>query len=391
MACGVTPRVCFATGTRADWGLLQPVAAELRRRARVEVCVLATNMHLSERYGHTVDEIEAAGFDIAARVPMDAEADSECARVRAMAECMAGTSDALERLRPDCMVLLGDRYEMLAVASAAAMMRIPIAHLHGGEVTYGAVDDSLRHAITKLSTLHLTATEDYRRRVIQLGEDPGRVVNTGAIGVWNLAHQPLMSREELEADLCIPAGRLFTVATFHPATLDPADPAERCRAMLDALDRFPDLHTILTYPNNDARSAGIIDLIEQWAAAHPERVTLRKSLGMRRYLSAVTHAAAVVGNSSSGIVEVPSSGTPTVNIGIRQAGRTAARSVIHCGDSAGEIADAIKLALSPAMQELAARRENPYARPDTLTLIADAVEALAFERPGTEKHFYDIR
>lgn len=384
------PLVCIATGTRADWGLLRPVAEGLRDGGRVDTAILATNMHLSERYGHTADEITAAGFEIAARVPMRDETDTEAGRARAMAECLAGTADALERLRPDAIVILGDRYEMLAVASAAQLMRVPIVHIAGGEVSLGAVDDSIRHAITKLASLHLTATEDYRRRVIQMGEQPGRVINTGAIGVWNLGNRPLMSRDALEADLGIAPGRPFAVATFHPATLDPADPADRCRAMLDALDRFPELHVVLTYPNNDARSAGIIAAIEAWAAARPDRVSLRKSLGMTRYLSAITHAAAVVGNSSSGLVEVPSAGTPTVDIGVRQKGRTAGPSVIHCGDSADVIAAAVARALSPEMQALAARRENPYGRPGTRDAMVEAVTAFVLSRPGCVKTFHDL-
>ncbi len=391
MAGGMTgkPLVCIATSTRADWGLLRPVAEGLRDGGMVGVAIIATNMHLSERYGHTADEITAAGFDIAASVPMDEESDTEAGRARAMAQCLAGTANALETLRPDALVILGDRYEMLAVAAAAQVMRVPVVHIAGGEVSLGAVDDSIRHAITKLSALHLTATEEYRRRVIQMGESPERVINTGAIGVWNLGHQPLMSRRELETDLGIKAGRRFVVATFHPATLDDGDPEERCRAMLKALDRFEELHIVLTYPNNDARSTGIITAIEEWAAARPDRVTLRKSLGMTRYLTAIRYASAVVGNSSSGLVEVPSAGTPTVDIGVRQKGRTAGPSVIHCGDSADEIAQATALALSDEMQRLAAKKENPYAQDDTRDKMVTAITGFVYGNPTTSKTFYD--
>lgn len=382
--------ICIATSTRADWGLLRPVAEALRDGRRVRPLILATNMHLLERFGHTADEITAAGFDIAARVPMDETGDTAAARVLAMSQCLAGTARALESMRPDALLLLGDRYEMLAVAQAAAMMGIPVIHIAGGEISEGAIDDSIRHAITKLSMLHLTATEPYRRRVIQLGEDPARVVNTGAIGVYNIMSRPVMSRAELERSTGLPTGRPFIVATFHPATLDPADPSDRCREMLAALDTFTSHHLLITYPNNDARSGGIIDAIEAFAAARPGRVTLIRSLGAERYLAAIHYADVVVGNSSSGLVEVPSAGTPTVDIGIRQQGRIAGPTVIHCGDSRSDIADAIGRALSPQMRQLAARSENPYARPDTLRLMIDAIYAFIDSLPAPAKKFYDL-
>ncbi len=384
------PRICIATSTRADWGLLRPLAEALRESPEVSLCLLATNMHLLTRYGHTIDEITDAGFSVDARVAMDPGSDDAAGRVKAMAQCLAGTADALTTLHPDAIIILGDRYEMLAVAEAAAMMGIPIIHIAGGEISEGAIDDSLRHAITKLSTLHLTATEPYRRRVIAMGEEPERVVNTGAIGVWNIMQRPLMSRAELETDLGIPAGKPFFVVTYHPATLDGSDPADNCRAMLAALDRFPDHHIVLTYPNNDARSSGIIDAIESYASTHPGRVTLRRSLGMLRYLSAIRYADAVIGNSSSGLVEVPSAGTPTVNIGIRQQGRIAGPSVIHCAEGTEAIATAISHAISPEMQQLAATRPNPYAKDDTLKLMLGAIMDFVGKLPAAPKHFYDI-
>lgn len=389
--CRRKPVICIATSTRADWGLLRPVAESLRDSGKVSLRILATNMHLLERYGMTVNEIISAGFDIDARVPIDETGDSETARARAMAQCLSGTADALAGMHPDAIIVLGDRYEMLAVASAAALMRVPIIHIAGGEISEGAVDDSLRHAITKLSTLHLTATEPYRHRVIAMGEQPDRVINTGAIGVWNVINRPMMSRDELTDNLGIARGKDFVVATYHPATLGDSDPAEGCRAMLDALGRFDGLHVILTYPNNDARSAGIIDVIERSAAANPDRITLVKSLGMERYLPAITYARAVIGNSSSGIVEAPSAGVPTVDIGIRQRGRTAGPSVIHCPAEENAIAGAIEKALSPGMQALAARRENPYYKKDTLSRMTGRILEFLGELPVAPKSFYDLK
>jgi UDP-N-acetylglucosamine 2-epimerase (non-hydrolysing) len=386
----MTPHVCIATGTRADWGLLRPIAAALRDSGRVKVSILATNMHLMQRYGHTIDEIIADGFDIDARVEMPDTADTPAGRATAMGTCLSATARVLDQLKPDAMIILGDRYEMLAIASAAAVMCIPIVHIAGGEVSEGAVDDCLRHAITKLSTLHLTATEPYRRRVIQMGEAPDRVVNTGAIGVWNLRNFTPVSRAELLDSVGLDSDRPFAVVTYHPATLDHADPTEHFTALLAALDRFPELNVIITYPNNDARSLGIITAIEAYAAAHPARVAAVKSLGMRRYLSAISEAVVVIGNSSSGLVEVPSAGTPTVDIGMRQQGRTAGESVIHCDEGSDAIATAIAKALSPEMQALAATRRNPYAKPDTLDIMIDAITKFLSTLPQRPKRFYDL-
>ena len=380
-------KICFATSTRADWGLLSPVARALR--AEAEVCILATNMHLMAEYGNSADEIRADGFEIDAPVAMRPEGEGTAARVRGMAQCMAGTADALERLRPDAIVILGDRYEMLAVASAAAVMRVPIIHIAGGEVSQGAVDDDIRHAITKLSALHLTATEAYRRRVVQMGEMPERVVNTGAIGVWNIMNRELMGREELEANLGFSLEGRLAVVTYHPATLADADPAECFAELLAALDEHPELRTIITYPNNDAGADGLIPMIEAYAAARPGRVLAVPSLGALRYLSVLQVAQVVVGNSSSGIVEVPSTGTVTVDVGPRQQGRLCGPSVVHCAEGREAISAAIGLALGEEMQAVAARRENPYYRPDTLARMTGAIADFLREMPP-HKHFHDL-
>lgn len=382
--------LCIATSTRADWGILRPLAEALRDSGRVRLQILATNMHLMDTYGHTIDEILAAGFEVDARVPMPDAGDSPEKRAEAMGVCLGGTAAALGRLKPYALLLLGDRYEMMAVASAAAVMGIPIIHLHGGEISEGAIDDSLRHAITKLSTLHLTATDEYRRRVIQLGEHPDRVVNTGALGVWNLMNQPRISRAELCDSLGLDASVPFAVVTFHPATLDRVAPAERCRAMVEALDRFPQLNIIATYPNNDAGNEVIIEVLKQWAARSAGRVALVKTLGMHRYLSAISMAAVVVGNSSSAIIEVPAAGTPAVNIGIRQRGRLHSPLVIDCGDSADMIEEAVNKALNPTFVEDARRSPNPYCKENTLELAVETVLKFMDTLPVEPKKFYDL-
>lgn len=384
-------KVCIITSTRADWGLLRPLASVLSRRPDIDLQIIATNMHLLEKYGMTADEITADGFSISARVPMTDTGSSEASRVRAMAQCLSGMADALAQLRPDAVIVLGDRYEIMAATEAAAMMQIPIIHIAGGEISEGAVDDCIRHAITKFASLHLTATEQYRRRVIQLGEQPDTVYNTGAIGVWNAMNMEVPDRSSLEQDLDFSLAGDIAVVTLHPATNEREISAgTQADALLKALDRFPELRSVITYPNNDARSDEIIERITAYAQRNPDRVCLVKSLGQKRYLGMLRVAKAVIGNSSSGIVEVPSAGIPTVDIGIRQQGRLAAPSVIHCGSSADEITAAIASALSPDMQTLAARRENPYYKPDTLSIMEQAITDFLHGLPYGPKRFFNI-
>lgn len=385
-------KLCFVTTTRADWGLLMPLAKAMACVEGVKVQIVAANMHLMPEYGMTVNEIVEAGFEVDARVPMEVPGDDERSRVKAMSLCMAQMADVFAELKPDALVILGDRYEILAVASAAVMMHVPIVHIAGGEISEGAVDDSIRHAVTKMSHLHLTAAEPYLRRVVQMGEWPTRVFNTGAIGVWNAFNTTLMGAAELGKELKIDFDTAkVAVVTYHPATNDSArTPAERVGALLEALDTFPELTAVITYPNNDAHGAPIIDLLEEYAARNSGRVRLVRSLGMVRYQSLLRLASVVIGNSSSGIVEAPSAGVPTVDIGMRQRGRIMAPSVIRCGDSAEEICEAIAKALSPQMQRLAAMRENPYHRKNTLELMVSAIKDFLASLPAGPKKFYDI-
>ena len=383
-------KICIATGTRADWGLLSPIAQALNKRDDVDLKIIATNMHLSEEYGSTWKEIENDGLKIDWRVKMKSDADTRKDTVLAMSECMAGMAEALAALQPDLLVILGDRYEMLATASAALILRIPIAHIAGGAISQGAYDESIRHAITKMSHIHLTETERYRKRVIQLGENPEHVIYTGAIGVYNIMHTQYISREQLERELNLTLTDRLILATFHPATLDEMPPQQQCKNLLAALDRHPDYQTIFTYPNNDSEGRIIIQLIESYRRRHPERVAVFPSLGMRRYLSMLHCATAVVGNSSSGIVEVPSIGIPTLDIGIRQMGRTAAPSVLHCGVSEEEIVDGLETVLSSSFRMIAKSAENPYYLPDTLEKMVDAIVNTPLDNIII-KPFYDVK
>lgn len=382
-------KICIITGTRADWGLLSGIAKELKSRPGVKLQIVATNMHLSPKFGNTRDEIERDGLSIDYCVPMPVENDTAAETVRAMSVCMTGMAGAFDALRPDLAVILGDRYEMLATASAALIFHIPIAHIAGGAVSFGAFDESIRHAITKMSHLHLTETEEYRRRVIQLGEQPDRVFNVGAMGVYNIRHLHLLSREELEADLktSIPCESLFV--TFHPATLDSESPAMQCRNLITALDGLEGYKVFFSYPNSDTHGNEIIEIIEAAADRNPGKYVVFKSLGQLRYLSMLRCVAAVVGNSSSGIVEVPSMGIPTLNIGMRQMGRIAARSVVNCGTSAEEIGQGLVRVLSPEFREMSRTAANPYEQPDTLQKIVDVLCDTPLEGI-TIKRFYDL-
>lgn len=383
-------KIAIVTSTRADWGLLSPVAQALKEQSEVDLAIIATNMHLDAARGMTVNEILADGFEVAARVDMTPTDDSPLAITEAMSRCLAGMGAAFAELKPDIIVILGDRYEMLAVASAATVMRIPIAHISGGEITEGAIDDNIRHAISKLSSLHFATTDTHRNRLIAMGEQPSTVVNAGALGVYNIANLKLLSLPELEKQLGFAIRRPAAIVTYHPATNDTeASPAERFSALLSALDRFPELSLIITYPNNDPRSEGLIAMIEDYARRNSGRVHAVPSLGRLRYLSALQSVDAVIGNSSSGVVEVPSAHIPTVDIGIRQHGRTASDSVIHCADDSDSISSAIGYALSAEGKNKASEAPNPYFNRSTVRLIVDKL--LEADPPALlPKRFHDI-
>lgn len=370
-----------ATSTRADWGLLSPVAAELQRRG-ARITVAATNMHLLPQTGMTVSEIEADGFT-PVRIPVSGN------HAAITAGCITGFHKLLSQVEPDAIIILGDRFEMTGVAQAAVLAGVPIVHIAGGAVSYGAFDDCFRHAITKMSYLHLAETEQYRRRIIQMGEDPQRVVTTGAIGIHNIMSVTPMPLESLEQSLGFSLGSNTLLVTQHAATLSSLPPEEQYSNLLAALDRFTDRNILFTYPNNDVDPTPLTAMIEDYARSNPKRVHAVPSLGRVRYLSALRHVEAVVGNSSGGIVEVPSMGIPTLDIGHRQDGRTHAASVIRCGETADEIAAGLRTVLSPETKAVAATCDNPYARPDTLALMTDTILSTHFS-PYPVKRFYDF-
>ncbi|MBS3964066.1 MAG: UDP-N-acetylglucosamine 2-epimerase (hydrolyzing), partial [Methylomonas sp.] len=326
----VVRKICVVTGSRADYGLLYWLMKDIQADAGLELQLVATGMHLSPEFGSTWQQIAADGFNISHKVEMLLSSDTPVGISKAMGLSLIGFADALAALQPDIVVVLGDRFEIFAAAQAAMNLRIPLAHIHGGELSEGAVDDAIRHALTKLSHLHFTATETYRHRVIQLGEQPERVFNVGAPGLDNIHRLPLLDRAALEDSIGFRLGAKNFLVTFHPVTLEKQTAGEQFEALLQALDGFDDAHILFTHSNADADGRAMAGLIEAYRAKHPDRVAVFVSLGSVRYLSAMRHVDAVVGNSSSGIIEAPALGVATVNIGDRQRGRLCANSVIHC-------------------------------------------------------------
>lgn len=380
-------KICFITGTRAEYGLLSRLMRLVADSPACQLQIVATNMHLLPEYGETYREIEADGFTIDEKVAMRKPSDSAGGIVASMAQEMAGMNDAIGRLQPDLAVILGDRYEMLVAATVCLIRRIPIAHLYGGEITEGAFDDAIRHSITKMSALHFTATEDYRRRVIQMGEQPDRVFNVGSLGVENMKSVPFMTKEELEQSLGISLSEPFMLATYHPVTLGQRSAADEITDFLQALDRFPDINVVFTMPNSDQGGEGIKHEIEKYCKLRPERCHCYASLGMRRYLSLMQLAEAVVGNSSSGLIEVPSAGIPTLNIGDRQKGRARGETVVDCASDEASIIQGLRRVLSPEMKAKARSRCNPYAKDGTAQRIFNAISSIPLESLQ-QKHFY---
>ncbi|MBF0108055.1 MAG: UDP-N-acetylglucosamine 2-epimerase (hydrolyzing) [Magnetococcales bacterium] len=358
--------IAIITGSRAEYGLLRPLMTRLRDDPAIHLQVIVTGMHLDPRFGLTVQAILEDGFSVQEQVEMLLDDDSPMAVARSMGTGLPRLAAALERTRPKLVILLGDRYEILCAAQAAMVMNIPIAHIHGGEASEGAMDEAIRHAVTKLSHLHFTAAEPYRARVIQMGEEPSRVWNVGALGLDAIAANAWMSKAELEESIDFSLGERFFLVTFHPVTLTSPPACNRTTAataieeLLAALDLFP-RHTLLfTGVNADPGHAALATAIRDYCRDNPQRAILIPSLGQRRYLSAMNHCAAVVGNSSSGILEAPALKVATVNIGMRQQGRLRASSVLDCIEERHAIADTIDQAISPRFQASLPRTTHPF-------------------------------
>jgi GDP/UDP-N,N'-diacetylbacillosamine 2-epimerase (hydrolysing) len=352
-------KICVVTGTRAEYGLLRWVMEGIRDMSGLELQVIATGMHLSPDFGLTYLEIERDGFHIDRRVEMLLSSDTPVGLAKSMGLGLIGFADALQQLQPDLILVLGDRFEIFSAVAAALIARIPVAHLHGGESTEGAFDDAIRHSITKMSHLHFVAAEDYRRRVIQLGEQSERVFLVGGLGIDNIKNLKLLGREELEESLGVKLNKKNLLITFHPVTLENATSAKQMTELLAALATLDGTRLIFTMPNADTDGRVLIDMVSRFVADHPN-ARAYTSLGQLRYLSCIGHMDGVVGNSSSGLTEVPSFAKGTINIGDRQRGRLKSASVIDCDPDRHSIVSALKQLYSPAFQKKLITVKNPY-------------------------------
>ncbi len=381
--------ISILTATRAEYGLLKPLIKKLNAEAEYDVRIVATGAHLSPEFGLTYREIEADGFTIDKKIEILLSADTPTAISKSMALAIIGFADYFEMLQPDLLLVLGDRYETLAVAIAASNQGIPIAHLYGGETTEGAIDESIRHAITKLSYLHFTSTVDYRRRVIQLGEQPERVYHVGSLGVENILSEQLLSKQALQDSLQINLTKPYAVVTFHPVTLEKGSASQQITALLEVCKQKSNMNFIFTLANADAEGRIINQYINQYAAQNAN-IFAFVSLGMKRYLSALKYCEMVIGNSSSGLTEAPSFGVPTINIGDRQKGRIQAQSILNCQPTKQSIQLAFEKALSPAFREQSQNTQNPYVKDNTAQSIVDNIKKnLLIRKINLKKKFYD--
>lgn len=371
--------IAVFTGTRAEYSLLYWLLKFLQQDENINLQLFVGGTHLSHEFGHTIDQIIADGFSVTQQLDFLVPSDTLNAVSRSLALAISTTADAIVKHSPDAIVLLGDRYEALGVAQAAMINQVPIVHIHGGEITEGAYDDAIRHAITKLSHIHFTATEPYRKRVIQLGESPKHVFNVGAPGLDSIKKIKLLSRDELNNHFSGKLTKPYFLVTYHPVTLSRNGAIEGLKNLLLAMECFTSFQVIITYPNADSFGYEIIEHLKIYAEQHQEQILLVKNLGALRYLSAMKHAEAVVGNTSSGIIEAPSLNVPTVNIGDRQKGRIASESVIHCGDGIDDITAGIRKAISPDFKKSIQLMENPYGNGDASQAIYKILKTLELD------------
>lgn len=381
-------KICVVTSSRADYGLLRWVMQGIKDDPKLSLQVIATGMHLSPTFGLTYRVIEEDGFRVDSKVEILGFSDSPVAIAESMALALAGTARAFSELKPDLVVVLGDRFEIFAATAAALVSKIPVAHLHGGETTAGAFDEAFRHSITKMSHLHFVATDEYRSRVIQLGENPKNVYLVGGLGIDSIKNLPLLSREELEGQLGIEFGAKSLLITFHPVTLDVESPENQMKELLAALSQLNDTTLIFTMPNADTGGHVLIKMIEDFVGQN-ENAKVFTSLGQLKYLSCISYVDGVVGNSSSGITEVPTFKKGTINVGDRQLGRTQAASVINCEPIEKDIERAIKTLYSLEFKSNLAATISPYGEGGASARVVKALKEAALEGI-IKKTFHDL-
>lgn len=385
----MTRRVAVVTGTRAEYGLLRKLLTNMREDSLLSLKLIVTGTHLSEKFGLTKREIKDDGFAIAAELPILQNSDSSVAISQSMSYAITGLTNSFKELQPDLVLILGDRFEIFAAAIAAHLSKIPVAHIHGGETTEGVMDEAFRHSITKLAQIHFVSTEVYRNRVIQLGENPRSVFRVGSLGVENLKSTHIIDRKKLEADLRFRFSNKNILVTYHPVTLDATKADYGFSELLKSLSELHETTLIFTYPNADVGGLRIIESIKQFVKNNPNAYAF-PSLGQDRYFSCMKHVDVVVGNSSSGLIEVPSMKKPSINIGDRQSGRVRAVSVIDCPPVKEKIMEALELAFSFAFLEKIKNADNPYELEGTSSKILNTIKH--YNLTGIlKKKFYDLR
>lgn len=382
-------KVCVVTGTRAEYGLLYWLMKEIEADKELELQLIVTGMHLSPEFGLTYKEIEK-DFKIDKKIEMLLSSDTSVGISKSMGLAQIGFAEAYEELRPDILIVLGDRYEIFSAVSAAMISRIPIAHLHGGETTEGAFDESIRHSITKMSHLHFTATDEYKNRVIQLGEHPSRVFNIGGMGIENIKRLTLLNKEEFEESINFKLNKKNILVTFHPVTLENSTAKEQFQELLDAIDELKDTNIIFTKANSDTDGRILNQMIDKYIANNSHKSVGFTSLGQLRYLSALQYIDAMVGNSSSGLAEAPSFKIGTINIGDRQKGRIKAVSVIDCEPNKTSITQAFEKLYSKKFKEMLESTKNPYGDGCASMKVIEEIKKINLDEI-LKKSFYDIR
>lgn len=382
-------KIAVFTGTRAEYGLLYWIIKELNESKDVDLQLFVGGMHMSPEFGYTVNQIENDGFQIAEKMEFLLSSDTPVGISKSMGLALISAAEAFERQKPDIVLVLGDRFESMAIAQAAMTARIPIAHIHGGETTEGLIDEAVRHSITKMSHLHFTATQEYMHRIIQLGESPDTVFNYGAPGIDSILKLDLIERDNISEKISFHLNNPYILVTYHPVTLEHDGASNSLKNLLKVLDEYPEHQLVITYPNADTNGRKLIEILDEYKKSNENRVHLVQSLGQLRYLSLMKYCEVVVGNSSSGLIETPTFKVPTINIGNRQKGRLSGDTVINCDDSIDSIQAAMNKALDADFKCLCSASNNPYGNGNSSTKIVRKLISFPLENIIFKK-FYDL-